>query len=180
MLSTLRIKNLALVTDLTLTLREGYNVVTGETGAGKSVIIGALSLLLGDRADRNLIRSGCDNCSVEAVFEISERNRALQTLLDENGIEPCADDQLILKRVFTLAGANRQFINGSPATLQVLARLGKELVDMHGPHDHQSLLDPLRQRDILDAFAGVGALRRKFAEIAGRIRSLQTEKEALI
>lgn len=83
MLSTLRIKNLALVTDLTLTLHAGYNVVTGETGAGKSVIIGALSLLLGERADRNLIRSGCDNCSVEAVFERTEPGGILQRLLDE-------------------------------------------------------------------------------------------------
>jgi DNA repair protein RecN (Recombination protein N) len=180
MLSTLRIKNLALVTELTLTLREGYNAVTGETGAGKSVIIGALSLLMGERADRNLIRSGCDSCSVEAVFEQHTPAPAVIALLEENGLDACADNQLLLKRVFTAAGANRQFVNGSPTTLQVLSRLGKELVDMHGPHDHQSLLDPLRQRDILDAFAGAGPLRAKFAEIAGRRRSLQAEKESLV
>ena len=180
MLSTLRIKNLALVTDLTLTLQPGYNAVTGETGAGKAVIFGAVSLLLGERADRSLIRSGCDNCSVEAVFEKIEQSGIVRPLLEENGIEPCVDDQLVLKRVFTLAGANRQFINGSPTTLQVLARLGRELVDMHGPHDHQSLLDPIRQRDILDAFAGVAGLRLRFAEVAGRIRALQAEKQSLI
>ena len=176
----MRIKNLALVTDLTLGLRPGYNAITGETGAGKSIIIGALNLLLGGRADRTLIRSGCDSCSVEAVLEAREHRPGLDHFLEENGLEPCAEGELILKRVFTAAGANRQFINGSPATLQVLAALGRDLVDMHGPHDHQSLLDPARQRDILDSFAGLGGLRGQFAALAGRARALDAEKAALI
>ncbi len=180
MLGILRIKNLALVSDLTLGLRPGYNVITGETGAGKSIIIGALNLLLGGRADRTLIRSGCDCCSVEAVLEAGERRAALNQFLEANGLEPCAEGELILKRVFTAAGSNRQFINGSPATLQVLAALGRDLVDMHGPHDHHSLLDPARQRDILDSFAGLGGLRGKFAALAGRLRELEAEKAALI
>jgi DNA repair protein RecN (Recombination protein N) len=100
--------------------------------------------------------------------------------LDENGLEAGADGELILKRVFTAAGTNRQFINGSPTTLQVLAALGRELVDMHGPHDHQSLLDPARQRDILDAFAGLGELRGQFAALVGKLRGLDEEKAALI
>jgi len=179
-LGTLRIKNLALVTDLTLCLRPGCNAITGETGAGKSIIIGALNLLLGERADRTLIRSGCDSCTVEAVLETRPRRTGLDKFLEENGLEPCAGGELILKRVFTAAGANRQFINGSPATLQVLAALGRDLVDMHGPHDHQSLLDPARQLDILDAFAGLGALRGQFAALAGRARALDAEKAALI
>ena len=109
MLSTLRIKNLALVSDLTVNLRPGYNAITGETGAGKSIIIGALDLLLGERADRTLIRAGCDSCSVEAVFEFETAVTAVVTrLLDANGLESCSDNQLILKRVFTAAGANRQ------------------------------------------------------------------------
>jgi len=176
----LRIKNLALVPDLTLCLRPGYNVITGETGAGKSIIIGALNLLLGERADRALIRAGCDSCSVEAVLEARDRRRALDKFLEENGLEPCAGGELILKRTFTAAGANRQFINGSPATLQTLAALGPDWVDMHGPHDHQSLLDPARQRDILDAFAGLGGLSGQFAALAGRARELDAEKAALI
>src|SRR5271165_1480569 len=98
MLSTLRIKNLALVSDLTLALQPGYNAITGETGACKSIIIGALHLLLGERADRDLIRAGCDNCSVEAVFE-GPAARGLGKFLEENGLEPCADNQLLLKRV---------------------------------------------------------------------------------
>src|SRR5580692_3062839 len=124
MLSTLRIKNLALVSDLTLQLQPGYNVITGETGAGKSIIIGALDLLLGERADRTLVRAGCDSCSVEAVFELQRDIAAVKKLIEENGLEPCSENQLILKRAFTVGGANRQFINGSPTTLQVLAAIG--------------------------------------------------------
>ena len=179
MLSTLRIKNLALVSDLTLQLQPGYNAITGETGAGKSIIIGALHLLLGERADRDLIRAGCENCSVEAVFEGAPL-RGLQKSLEENGLDPCADNQLLLKRVLTAAGANRQFINGSPATLQMLAAVGRELVDMHGPHDHQSLLHPARQLDILDAFAGLKPSRDKFAGLIRRRNDLENEKAALI
>src|SRR5436190_4660553 len=122
MLTTLRIKNLALVADLTLELQPGCNVVTGETGAGKSIIIGALNLVLGERADRTLIRSGSDSCSVEAVFDVSKLRAPLKSFLEENGLEPCEDHQLLLKRTFTTAGTNRQFANGTPTTLNVLAR----------------------------------------------------------
>ena len=142
MLTTLRIKNLALVTDLTLELQPGCNVITGETGAGKSIIIGALNLVLGERADRTLIRSGEESCSVEAVFDVAKLRAPLKTFLEENGLEPCEENQLVLKRTFTAAGTNRQFVNGSPTTLATLADIGEWLVDMHGPHDHQSLLHP--------------------------------------
>src|SRR5258706_16396019 len=118
MLSILRIKNLALVADLTLELKPGYNVITGETGAGKSILIGALRLVLGERADRTLIRSGADVCSVEAVFDVGRLGAMLPRFLDENGLEACEDGQLVLKRTFSTAGANRQFVNGSPATLR--------------------------------------------------------------
>src|SRR3954468_22387697 len=111
MLTTLRIKNLALVADLTLELQPGYNVITGETGAGKSILIGALNLVLGERADRTLIRSGSDSRSVEAVFDISALKVPLKSFLDENGLEACEDGMLVLKRSFSNAGTNRQFIN---------------------------------------------------------------------
>src|SRR5882757_2077740 len=138
MLTTLRIKNLALVADLTLELEPGYNAITGETGAGKSIIIGALNLVLGERADRTLIRTGSDSCSVEAVLDVAGLRAPLKSFLEENGLETCEDNQLVLKRTFTSAGTNRQFINGSPTTLGVLGAIGEWLVDMHGPHDHQS------------------------------------------
>ena len=200
MLTTLRIKNLALVSDLTLELQPGCNVVTGETGAGKSIIIGALNLVLGQRADRALIRSGSDSCSVEAVFDISNLGRSrrreeadsvvraestslrrrLQSFLDENGLEPCDDNQLVLKRTFTNAGTNRQFVNGSATTLNVLAGIGEWLVDMHGPHDHQSLLHPAKQLAILDAFGGLENERAAFGELVSRRAVLEGEKSGLI
>ena len=180
MLSTLRIKNLALVAELSLQLQPGFNVITGETGAGKSIIIGALDLVLGERADRTAIRAGADGCSVEAVFELSSSQKAIFDILENNGLEPCADNQLILKRVFSAAGSNRQFVNGSPATLQVLAAIGRELVDMHGPHEHQSLLQSARQLSILDAFAGLNPLREQFAELVRERERLESEKAELI
>ena len=180
MLTTLRIKNLALVADLTLELRPGCNVITGETGAGKSIIIGALNLVLGERADRTLIRNGSDSCSVEAVFTVAGLRAPLPSLLEENGLEPCDDQQLVLKRTFTLAGTNRQFVNGSPTTLNILAEIGQWLVDMHGPHDHQSLLHPARQLAILDAYGGLAPDRTAFAALLHQRTALEAEKSALI
>src|ERR1700761_5791861 len=186
MLTTLRIKNLALVADLTLELQSGYNAVTGETGAGKSIIIGALNLVLGERADRTLIRSGSDSCSVEAVFDVSSlrgknhSGRPLDDFLEENGLEPCEDNQLVLKRVFTSAGANRQFVNGSPTTLAALGTIGEWLVDIHGPHDHQSLLHTAKQLAILDAFGALEPRRAAFAELVRQRAALQEQKASLI
>lgn len=177
MLATLRIKNLALVADLTLELAPGLNVITGETGAGKSIILGALNLVLGQRADRTLIRSGADSCSVEAVFEFGDTVRGVPSpeALAALGLEPCEAGQLILKRTFTAAGTNRQFVNGSPTSLSTLAALGDGLVDLHGPHDHQSLLQPARQLAILDAFGSLGEARKEFA---ARIRQRDAIDEA--
>lgn len=180
MLTTLRIKNLALVSDLTLELQTGCNVITGETGAGKSIILGALNLVLGERADRTLIRSGEVSCGVEAVFDVKKLRTPLKSFLEENGLEPCEDHQLVLKRTFTSAGANRQFINGSPTTLATLADLGERLVDMHGPHDHQSLLHPSKQLAILDAFGGLEKEREAFGELVRRRAAWEAEKSALI
>jgi DNA repair protein RecN (Recombination protein N) len=180
MLTTVRIKNLALVTDLTLELQPGYNVITGETGAGKSILIGALSLVLGERADRTLIRGGSDSCSVEAVFEMSRLGTPLKSFLEENGLDPCEDGQLVLKRTFTTAGANRQFVNGSPTTLNTLAALGESLVDIHGPHEHQSLLHPAKQLAVLDAFGKLEPEREAFAKLLGRRAALETAKAELI
>src|SRR5580765_3536158 len=176
MLTLLRIKNLALVADLTLELESGYNVITGETGAGKSILIGALNLVLGERADRTLIRSGSDSCSVEAVFDVSQLKAPLDSFLDENGLEPCDDRQLVLKRTFTNAGANRQFVNGSPTSLNALATIGEWLVDIHGPHEHQSLLNTTRQLDLLDAFGKLEGEREGFKSLLRKRAALESEK----
>jgi DNA repair protein RecN (Recombination protein N) len=181
MLTSLRIKNLALVADLTLDLAPGYNVITGETGAGKSILLGALTLLLGERADRTLLRSGTDQCTVEGLFELARpRATLLDATLQSHGFEPEANGQLLVKRTFTAGGANRQFINGSPATLALLEEIGALLVDMHGPHEHQSLLRPQSQLDILDSCGGLGKLRDGFAALVRRRLDLEQQKTALV
>lgn len=180
MLTVLRIKNLGLVADLTLELSPGYNVITGETGAGKSMLIGALNLLLGERADRSLIRSRADSCSVEAIFDTRPVRMPLASFLEENGLEPCEDHQLVLKRICSASGSNRQFVNGSPATLNTLAALGEWLADIHGPHDHQSLLHPARQLAILDAFADLDQERERVTALVQQRASLQAEKASLV
>ena len=176
-LNLLRIKNLALVEDLQWQLEPGFTAITGETGAGKSIIIGALQLLLGERADKSLIRTGAELCTVEAVFDGEELSR-LNPALEAAGVEPC-DGELILKRTLSTAGANRQFINGSPTTLAVLKVLGDELVDLHGPHDHQSLLSPERQLGLLDAFAHAGAALCEYQKVYRQLQAIVAEHAEL-
>ena len=166
-LTLLRIKNLALVEDLEWQMAPGFIAVTGETGAGKSIIIGALQLLLGERADKSLIRTGADLCTVEAIFSGDDLQR-LNPQLVEAGVEPCESD-LIVKRTLSISGNNRQFINGSPTTLLILKNLGDELVDLHGPHDHQSLLSPDKQLSLLNSFARaqeqLGEYRKQYRQL---------------
>jgi DNA repair protein RecN (Recombination protein N) len=176
-LTLLRIKNLALVEDLEWQLAPGFTAVTGETGAGKSIIIGALQLLLGERTDKSLIRTGADVCTVEAVFEGAELEK-LNPLLSASGVE-ASDGELILKRSFSTTGTNRQFINGSPTTLTVLKNLGDELVDLHGPHDHQSLLSPDRQLALLDSYAHADETLREFEQRYRKLQTLRAEQAAL-
>ena len=173
----LRIKNLALVEELEWHLAQGFTAVTGETGAGKSIIIGALQLLLGERADKSLIRTGTDLCTVEAVFSGTDLEK-LNPQLVESGIEPCEND-LIIKRSFSTAGGTRQFINGSPTILSVLKNLGDELVDLHGPHDHQSLLSPDRQLSLLDSFARAEDQLAEYRNLYGQLQTLLAEHAAL-
>jgi DNA repair protein RecN (Recombination protein N) len=181
MLVSLRIRNLALIDDLTWELGPGFNTLTGETGAGKSILIDALSLLLGERADKTLIRSGAEACSVEAELELRDAARLTEVnaQLEKSGAEPCEGRALLLKRTVSAAGANRQFINGSPVPLQVLKTLGDRLVDVHGPHDHQSLLANDKQAELLDAYGKLGALRAACASAHRELRAIEQEKAAL-
>ena len=177
-LASLRIRNLALVEDLAWQPGPGLVAITGETGAGKSLLIGALQLLLGERADKSLIRSGADACTVEAAFETAD-SRELDAWLEEQGTEPCADGQLFLKRTLSAAGSGRQFVNGSPCTLSVLKALGDRLVDLHGPHDHQSLFSREAQTRVLDAYAGAAAVAGDFAAAHRETNRLAGEIEGL-
>jgi DNA repair protein RecN (Recombination protein N) len=176
-LNLLRIKNLALVEELEWQMAPGFIAVTGETGAGKSIIIGALQLLLGERADKSLIRTGADLCTVEAVFSGDDLQK-LNLRLIEAGVEPCEGD-LIIKRTLSTSGANRQFINGSPTTLSILKNLGNELVDLHGPHDHQSLLSSEKQLELLDSFARAGEQLNEYYKHYRQLQTLLAEHAAL-
>lgn len=162
MLSLLKIKNLALVDQLTWELGAGLVGVTGETGAGKSVIVGALKLVLGERADKGLIRTGETECRVEALFELNDVE-AVNAILEEAGFDQCEGNQLLIRRVIGI-GSNKQFVNDSPATLGVLKKIGEFLVDLHGPHDHQSLLSPERQMAMLDAYADCVDEKKSYRE----------------
>src|SRR6266403_4894638 len=176
-LTLLRIKNLALVEELEWQIEPGFIAVTGETGAGKSIIIGALQLLLGERADKSLIRTGAELCTVEAVFSGNDLQK-LNPELVEAGIEPCEGD-LILKRTLSSTGTNRQFINGSTTTLSVLKNIGDELVDLHGPHDHQSLLSPETQLSLLDSFARADEQLAEYRKHYRQLQMLLAEHAAL-
>src|SRR6201987_3634165 len=176
-LTLLRIKNLALVEELEWQMGPGFVAITGETGAGKSIIIGALQLLLGERADKSLIRTGAELCTVEAVFTGYDLQK-LNPQLVEVGIEPCEND-LILKRTLSSTGTNRQFINGSPTTLSVLKNLGDQLVDLHGPHDHQSLLSAETQLSLLDSFARAEDQLDEYRRQYRHLQTLLAEHAAL-
>jgi DNA repair protein RecN (Recombination protein N) len=177
MLTLLKIRNLALVDELAWELGSGLISVTGETGAGKSVIVGALKLVLGERAEKSLIRTGEEICSVEAVFELKDPLE-INAILADGGLDPCEDTQLIIRRVIGQT-ANRQFINDSPVTLTLLKRLGEHLVDLHGPHDHQSLLSVERQLSMLDAYAGAENAVNSYREFYRSWRAKAAELEEI-
>ncbi len=178
MLSFLKIKNLALVDDLTWELAPGLVGVTGETGAGKSIIVGALKLVLGERADRSLIRTGEEACTVEASFHLKDA-RAVDAVLEEAGLEPCENKELLIKRVVSASGANKQFVNCSPVTINVLKGIGEFLVDLHGPHDHQSLNSRERQIEMLDKYAGIEEPADKFSAAWRQWRGAVAELDEL-
>jgi DNA repair protein RecN (Recombination protein N) len=177
MLKNLKIKNLALVDEVQVEFRRGLNVITGETGAGKSLLIGALRLLLGDRADKSMIRTGESSCSVYATFELQDAS-AVNAVLEEIGMDPCENGVLVIRRVISEA-SNKTLVNHEPVTLQVIRKLGNVLVDMHGPYDHQSLLNTSTQLEILDSFGQTQREREAYSEAYRLYRSLQKELEAL-
>jgi DNA repair protein RecN (Recombination protein N) len=162
MLTLLKIRHLALVDELTWELDRGLISVTGETGAGKSVIVGALKLVLGERADKSLIRTGEESCMVEAVFSLTQPDE-IRAILQENALDFEIGDDLIIRRVIGQT-STRQFVNDSPVTLGLLKKLGEHLVDLHGPHDHQSLLSTDRQMAMLDAYAGSDLLVQQYRQ----------------
>jgi len=175
-LTELRIKNFAIIESLALPLAPGFNVLSGETGAGKSIIVGALGLLLGERASGDLIRTGADRAVVEGVFDI-RGHASVATVLDERGVDT-DDDTVVLRREIAASGRARAWVNGTTVTAGVLAEIGRLLVNLHGQHEAQTLLDPEAQRSILDAFGGAvdeaAAMRAAHDGLATVRREIQT------
>ena len=178
MLRELRVRNLAVIESLTVPFGPGLNVLTGETGAGKSILIDALTLLLGERAQpAETIRAGAETATIEAVFD-APRKSPVSAVLQEYGIAP-EDGQLLVRRELVRGGRGRVFLNDTNTTLALLEKLGEALVEVHGQHEHQALLRPSRHLDLLDAFAGLGILRERLRQRHEEWRSASTELEAL-
>ncbi len=162
MLIELRLRNVAVIDAVTLHLTAGLNVLTGETGAGKSLIVGALGMLLGDRAAADRVRAGSEKAMVEGIFELGA-SHTIREALGARGID--ADDELLmLKREIGANGRSRAWINGAPVTAAVLAEIGALLVSVHGQHDSRQLLDGDHQRDLLDEFVGATSARQRVAQ----------------
>ena len=174
MLTELRIRNFAIIESLTLPLGRGFNVLSGETGAGKSIIVGALGLLLGERGSADLIRTGADRATVEGVFDVSDKPD-ITALLDQRGID-AEDPLVVLKREISTAGRARAWVNGTTVSATILAEVGRLLVNLHGQHEAQTLLDGEAQRRILDAFAGatekVAAVREAHTALSSARREI--------
>ena len=175
MLTELRIRNFAIIESLPLPLSAGFNVLSGETGAGKSIIVGALGFLLGERGSSDLIRTGADKATVEGVFDIGSAD-VISSLIDERGIE--ADEGVVvLKREISLTGRGRAWANGSPVTATVLGEIGRALVNLHGQHEAQTLLDADSQRAILDEFGAATTqarwVRDSWEELAATRRDIK-------
>jgi DNA repair protein RecN (Recombination protein N) len=179
MLQSLRIRNVAIVEDASVEFGPGLNVITGETGAGKSVMLGALAMVLGERADKGIIRAGATQCGVDAVFHLDPRSPQVHQRLEELGLPPCEGGQLVVRRSVSASGSGRAFVNDAPATVQALKQLGDALVDIHGPHDHQSLLSADYQLDLLDAFGHLDEQRTAYAKAYERLLELRNERKSL-
>jgi DNA repair protein RecN (Recombination protein N) len=177
MIRELRVTDLALIHDLALEPGKGFCVFTGETGAGKSILVGAIGLLLGERADNEHIRAGAQEATVSGVFQLPSLKQSLATLLETEGI-PCDDSTLIVRRSIQRNGKNRAWVNQTPVTIASLKRIGDLLVDLHGQHDHQSLLHAESARIILDGLPGVAAIAARYAAAHAEYTAARGELDA--
>lgn len=182
MIQTLYIKNFALIDELEVHFEQGLNILTGQTGAGKSIILGALNMILGERADTQIIRRGTDKAIAEAMIDVGD-HCPFASLLEENAVE--MQDPLILRREIRSSGS-RAFINDTPVTISVLKQVGNHLVDLHGQHDHQKLLNEDHHRGVVDSFGDVDIFLNEYqdayqqmADLRKELRDLQNREEEL-
>lgn len=171
MLTELNIRNFAIIDELEVSLTGGLNVITGETGAGKSIIIGAVGLLLGERASSDLIRSSAETATVEALFDVSDKEK-LKEALRKSGFHD--GDELVVKRIVARSGKNRVYINGNLSTLNMLSTLAESLVNISGQHEHQVILNAENHIDILDEFGDILSLRSQFTNLYDEYQNLKS------
>ena len=178
MLTRLQVRNYVLIDSLDVDFPEGLIIITGQTGAGKSILLGALSLIMGAKADAGMISDGADNCVVEAEFDVDPSDAPLKTELEENDVE-WDEGHLIVRRVVNRSGRSRAFVNDSPVSVQVLQSISSRLVDIHSQHQTLLLSDRLFQLDILDHYAGNTALREQCADLWRRMGKIKADLAAL-
>ena len=179
MLTELRVRDLAVIADVTLPFQPGLNVLTGETGAGKSMVVDALALLLGERASGDIVRPGAEKSIVEGAFEFGAAvHRHLLSPFAALGVD-LEEGRLVLKREVLREGKSRAWVNGSPVTIGVLSEIGSLLVDLHGQHETQSLLRPDAQRDMLDAYADADVERVAVRDAHARLKELEQREAEL-
>jgi DNA repair protein RecN (Recombination protein N) len=177
MLRELRIRNFAVIESVAAEFRPGLNVLTGETGAGKSMLIDAILLILGARAQADVIRGDTDTATIEAVFDIEPRG-AVAAALGEAGLA-LDDGLLVARRELSRSGRHRAFVNDAAVTVGLLERLGDHLVEVHGQHEHARLLEPARQLELLDRFADAEELRERVANLVAKFRAARAEVERM-
>ncbi len=180
MLNELYIRDFAIIDELRMQIAPGFNVLTGETGAGKSIILDAVTLVLGGRADTNMVRANCEKAYVEAAFTLNEDlQKIILPLLEEEGLEEEADNELLLARELRLSGRNICRINGRSVSLSLLRQIAAPLIDIHGQGEHLSLLKPRSHLPLLDSYANVNEERKAFAKQVGALQKVQKELETL-
>lgn len=178
MLRLLRIRNFAIIDELELEFDSGFNAITGETGAGKSIILDAVGLILGNRANSDLIRAGSDEATVEALFDIDESDH-LAKKLEHYGIDANIDGEVLVKRTVHRNGKSKIFFNGELITLSQLGDICENLVDLCSQHEHQSLAKPAFQLDLLDRYGGLIAKRREVRELFSNLRAAEADLKVL-
>ncbi|MFQ5435491.1 MAG: DNA repair protein RecN [Anaerolineae bacterium] len=180
MLSELQIRNFAIIDDIHLQFAPGFNVLTGETGAGKSIILDAMMLVLGERADTTMIRAGCTEAFVEATFDLSAAlQKALNRLLEKEGLETGSDEGLVLARELRENGRTIARVNGRSVNLSLLRQIAAPLIDIHGQGEHLSLLKPRSHLPLLDVYGGLVGERTAVAQQVSHLQTIQKELESL-
>ena len=178
MLTRLQVKNYVLIDSLEIDFPEGLIIITGQTGAGKSILLGALGLVMGSKADASMLSEDADNCVVEAEFDADVNDDDMKTLFEENDLD-WEDGHIIIRRVVNRSGRSRAFVNDAPVAVQVLQDISSRLIDIHSQHQTMLLSDRQFQLGLLDYFAGSTELRMKCSELWKQLTSLKGELSSL-